>query len=58
MGPDLKWSDATLRLSPFYYYGTPLLHGLELANIALVIGVAAVALALGSLRFARKDIGV
>jgi len=58
IGPDLKWPDATLRLSPFYYYGTPLLHGMELANLAVVIGVGAVALALGSLRFARKDIGV
>jgi polyether ionophore transport system permease protein len=58
IGPDLKWPDATLRLSPFYYYGTPLLHGVALANLAVVIGVGAVALALGSLRFARKDIGV
>ena len=58
VGPDLNWPDATLRLSPFYYYGTPLLHGLELANIALVLVVGLVALALGSLRFARKDIGV
>ena len=58
IGPDLKWPDATLRLSPFYYYGTPLLHGMELANLAVVIGAGAVALALGSLRFARKDIGV
>ena len=58
VGPDLKWPEATLRLSAFYYYGTPLLHGLEVANIALVVGVGAVALVLGSLRFARKDIGV
>jgi len=58
IGPDLKWPDATLRLSPFYYYGTPLLHGMAVANLAVVIGVGAVALALGSLRFARKDIGV
>jgi len=58
IGPDLKWPDATLRLSPFYYYGTPLLHGMTLANLAVVIGVGAVALALGTLRFARKDIGV
>jgi len=58
VGPDLKWSEATLRLSPFYYYGTPLLHGLQLGNIAVVVAVGAVALALASLRFARKDIAV
>src|SRR5207249_11053718 len=37
VGPDLKWPDATLRLSAFYYYGTPLLHGLQLANIAVLV---------------------
>jgi polyether ionophore transport system permease protein len=58
VGPDLKWPDATLRLSPFYYYGTPLLHGWELGNILLLVGAGAVALVLGSLRFARKDIAV
>jgi ABC-2 type transport system permease protein len=56
VGPDLKWPDATLRLSPFYYYGTPLLHGLELGNVVLLVAVGAVALALAGLRFARKDI--
>lgn len=58
VGPDLKWPDMTLRLSPFYYYGTPLLHGLQFADISLVIAVAVVALVLGVLRFARKDIAV
>jgi polyether ionophore transport system permease protein len=58
VGPDLKWPDATLRLSPFYYYGTPLLHGLEFANLALVVAVGAVALAAATLRFARKDIAI
>ena len=58
VGPDLKWPDATLRLSAFYYYGTPLLHGLQAANIAVVVAVGAAALGLGALRFARKDISV
>jgi len=57
IGPDLKWPDITLRLSAFYYYGTPLLHGLELANLAVVVALGAAALAFGSLRFAHKDIG-
>ena len=58
IAPDLKWPDATLRLSPFYYYGTPLLHGLDFANMALLVIVGAVALGLATLRFARKDIAV
>jgi ABC-2 type transport system permease protein len=58
IGPELKWPDATLRLSPFYYYGTPLLHGLSLAPVLGVVAVAVLALSLGALRFVRKDIGV
>ncbi len=58
IGPELKWPDATLRLSPFYYYGTPLLHGLPLLPMLGVLALSAVALSLGALRFVRKDIGV
>jgi ABC-2 type transport system permease protein len=58
IGPVLKLPDATLRLSAFYYYGTPLLHGLQPASVLGVLAVAAVALVLGTMRFARKDIGV
>ena len=58
IGPELNWPDATLRLSAFYYYGTPLLHGLQLTSILAVVAVAAVALGLGAFRFVRKDIGV
>jgi ABC-2 type transport system permease protein len=58
IGPELKLPDATLRLSAFYYYGTPLLNGLQPASILGVLAVAAAALALGTMRFARKDIGV
>ena len=58
IGPELNWSDATLRLSPFYYYGTPLLHGLPLTSVLGLLAVAALALAAGGFRFARKDIGV
>jgi len=58
VGPELKVPEATLRLSAFYYYGTPLLHGVQLANLAILLAVGALALALGVLRFARKDIAV
>jgi len=58
IGPELNLPDATLRLSPFYYYGTPLLNGLQVTSILGIIAVGAVALALGAVRFVRKDIGV
>lgn len=57
IGPDLNWPDATLRLSPFYYYGTPLLHGLALGNMLGVLAVGILALTFASMRFVRKDIG-
>ena len=57
IGPELNWSDATLRLSAFYYYGTPLLHGLPLLDMLGILAVGVVALVLASVRFARKDIG-
>jgi len=58
VGPDLNWPDATLRLSAFYYYGTPLLHGLQFGNIAVVVIAGAAALALATYRFGSKDIAV
>ena len=57
VGPELSLPSATLRLSAFYYYGTPLLHGLPLGDTLLVVAVAAVALVLAAARFVRKDIG-
>ncbi len=57
IGPELNWPDATLRLSAFYYYGTPLLHGLPLGDTLGILAVGVVALALASVRFVRKDIG-
>ncbi len=55
VGPDLRWPDATLRLSAFYYYGTPLLKGLNLADMLVLVVAGAAALALATARFARKD---
>ena len=56
IGPELQLPDAALRLSPFYYYGTPLLHGLEAGNAIILVAFGAGALALAALRFVRKDI--
>ena len=58
IGPELKLPDAALRLSAFYYYGTPLLHGLQLTSVLGVIAVSALALGVAMLRFMRKDIAV
>jgi polyether ionophore transport system permease protein len=57
VSPELNWPEGVQKLSAFYYYGTPLLHGLSLGNMLLVLAVAVVALALASIRFVRKDIG-
>ena len=58
IGPELKLPDATLRLSAFYYYGSPLLNGLQLTSVLGLIAVGAIALGIGAVRFARKDIAV
>ncbi|HET8908742.1 MAG TPA: ABC transporter permease subunit [Ktedonobacterales bacterium] len=56
VGPELKFPSAVMHLSPFYYYGTPLVKGLPLGDMLLVLAVAVVALVLATLRFMRKDI--
>jgi polyether ionophore transport system permease protein len=56
IGPELNFPDAVMHLSAFYYYGTPLVNGLPLGDTLIVLAVAAVALALASVRFVRKDI--
>ena len=58
IGPELKLPDATLRLSAFYYYGTPLLHGVQVTSVVGILAVAALGLAVGVARFVRKDIAV
>ena len=56
VGPELQWPDAALRLSAFYYYGTPLLNGLQLTSVLVLLAIGALALTAGSWRFTRKDI--
>lgn len=58
VGPGLNFPDATLKLSALYYYGSPLLNGLELGKLLVIVAVGAIALVLASVRFTRKDIGV
>ena len=58
IGPELNLPNGTLRLSAFYYYGNPILNGLNGWSMSGVLAVSAVALGLGTLRFARKDIPV
>ena len=58
IGPSLKLPDVVEKLSPFFYYGTPLIHGVQLGDLLVVVAVGAAALALASYRFARKDIAV
>jgi ABC-2 type transport system permease protein len=57
IGPGLNWPEAMLRLSAFYYYGTPLLKGLQVGDMFVVLAVGMLALVLASVRFMRKDIG-
>lgn len=56
IGPELNWSETTLRFSAFYYYGTPLVHGVPVGDMLLILAVAIVALAVAAVRFMRKDI--
>ena len=55
-GGDLNFPDPVMHLSALYYYGTPLVNGLPLGDMLIIIAVAAVALALATFRFTRKDI--
>ena len=57
VGPELGWGEAVQRLTPFYYYGRPLIEGWQFWNMLGVLAVAGAALVLASMRFMRKDIG-
>jgi ABC-2 type transport system permease protein len=48
--------DAVLQLSIFQQYGTPLVGGLRVPNTLGILAVTVAALALATMRFARKDI--
>jgi ABC-2 type transport system permease protein len=56
VGPELNLPNPVLRLSAFYYYGTPLVNGLPLGDMLIVLAAGVVALTLAAWRFMRKDI--
>ncbi len=56
LGPDLKVPPAALRLSAFYYYGTPLVNGVAWADVLALLIAAGLALAAATWRFTGKDI--
>lgn len=58
VGPELHWPDLTLRASPFYYYGTPLVSGAQAGDVVGLLAAAALLLALGVFRFSRKDVRI
>ncbi|HEY7973721.1 MAG TPA: ABC transporter permease, partial [Ktedonobacterales bacterium] len=58
IGPALNWPEGAQRLSALYYYGSPLVNGLNIGNMLLVLAVAVVALVLASVRWVRKDIAI
>jgi ABC-2 type transport system permease protein len=58
IGPGFNWPDALLRLSPLYYYGSPLIHGLATGGTIGILALGLIALGIGAFRFTRKDIAV
>jgi ABC-2 type transport system permease protein len=57
LGPLFKWPAWVDDFSVFYLYGTPLTSGVYWTGLWILLGVTAVALAIGLLSFQRRDIG-
>jgi ABC-2 type transport system permease protein len=56
LGSLFHWPDLLLQLSIFEQYGAPLVRGLRVANTLGLLAVTALALAIATVRFARKDL--
>ena len=54
----LKAPDWTLNLSIFHVYGEPISQGVNWTGTLVILGLAAVLLAVGTLRFMREDVRV
>jgi putative exporter of polyketide antibiotics len=57
LGPLFKWPAWVDDISVFFLYGTPLTSGVYWTGLWILLGVTAVALAIGLLSFQRRDIG-
>jgi len=60
LGPSIEGLEWLQRLSPFYYYsgGEPLRNGFQAIDTGVLLVVALALVALGGLRFDRRDIAV
>jgi ABC-2 type transport system permease protein len=56
LGPLFNWPEILLQFSIFEQYGAPLMNGLRVSNTLGLLAVAAAALAIATIRFARKDL--
>jgi ABC-2 type transport system permease protein len=58
LAPSVDWLEPFRVLSPFSYYAdpAPILHGLDLPNAAVLLGVSAVALVVALIAFERRDL--
>ncbi|HEV2236587.1 MAG TPA: ABC transporter permease subunit [Ktedonobacterales bacterium] len=55
--PAAGWPDGTQKLSIFWYFGSPILSGLDWHAVLGLSAIAVVCIALATWRFAVKDIG-
>jgi ABC-2 type transport system permease protein len=56
LGPAFRWPPFLTQLSIFEQYGTPLVHGVQVADTVRMLAVSVVVLTVATLRFARKDL--
>jgi ABC-2 type transport system permease protein len=57
LGPPFHLPRILMQFSIFEAYGAPLVDGLRVSSTLGLLGVAAAALAIATVRFARKDLG-
>jgi polyether ionophore transport system permease protein len=55
--PAAGWPDGTQQISLFWYFGSPIINGLDWGHVAVISGIAVVCIALAVWRFSVKDVG-